>query len=69
MAVTKRTVAPPRTVPSPSRRLVAAGIKRGPAAWLVEQPMTQTDRERHTARCYGLWAAATNFRRSTASAR
>jgi hypothetical protein len=26
--------------PSPSRRLVAAGIKRGPAAWLVEQPVT-----------------------------
>lgn len=33
--------------PSPSRRLVAAGIKRGPAAWLVEQPMTQTDIDCH----------------------
>lgn len=34
----------------PARRLIAAGIKRGPAAWLVEQPeMSPADRAAHVA--------------------
>lgn len=36
--------------PTPSRRLIAAGVKRGPAAWLVEQPpMSAADRAAHAA--------------------
>ncbi|GAA3267930.1 hypothetical protein [Streptomyces lavendulae] len=36
------------TRPAPARRLIAAGIKRGPAAWLVEQPtMSQADIDCH----------------------
>lgn len=36
----------------PSRRLVAAGIKRGAGPLVVEQPMTQADRAAHTAASY-----------------
>lgn len=38
-------------IPStPPRRLVAAGIKRGPAAWLVEQPpLSAADKAAHAA--------------------
>ncbi|MER7507046.1 hypothetical protein ABTX82_01655 [Streptomyces lavendulae] len=51
MDLTKRTRASvPGNQPSPARRLIAAGIKRGPAAWLVEQPaMSQADRAAHVA--------------------
>jgi hypothetical protein len=39
---------PGRPQPIPARRLIAAGIKRGPAAWLVEQPaMSQADIDCH----------------------
>jgi hypothetical protein len=39
--------------PSPARRLIAAGIKRGPAAWLVEQPaMSQADIDAHYEASY-----------------
>lgn len=41
------------TTTSPSRRLVAAGIKRGPAAWLVEQPpMSAADKAAHDEATY-----------------
>lgn len=46
---------------TPVRRLVAAGIKRGPQPWLVEQPtMTQADIDAHQA--------ATHVRRPQPSA-
>lgn len=39
--------------PSPDRRLIAAGIKRGPAAWLVEQPaMSDADVDCHAKASY-----------------
>lgn len=42
-----------RTQPSPSRRLIAAGIKRDPAAWLVEQPpMSAADKAAHDEATY-----------------
>lgn len=41
------------TQPTPVRRLVAAGIKRGPQPWLVEQPpMSQADIAAHDEATY-----------------
>jgi hypothetical protein len=49
MATQNSTQATPGTS-TPVRRLVAAGIKRGPQPWLVEQPtMTQADIDAHQA--------------------
>lgn len=47
MAMQNSTQATPG-ISSPARRLIAAGIKRGPQPWLVEQPaMTQADIAAH----------------------
>ena len=44
---------PAQEQPTPPRRLIAAGIKRGPAAWLVEQPpMSAADRAAHDEATY-----------------
>lgn len=48
--MTNRTGALRSTNSTPARRLVAAGIKRGPQPWLVEQPpMSAADRAAHVA--------------------
>lgn len=45
--------ATPQPQPAPAWRLIAAGIKRGPAAWLVEQPpMLQADVDCHAKASY-----------------
>ncbi|MCY0959953.1 hypothetical protein [Streptomyces sp. H27-H5] len=47
--------------PTPARRLIAASIKRGPAAWRIEQPaMSAADKAAH--------AAATHVRRRPSAA-
>ncbi|KOU30195.1 hypothetical protein ADK53_28675 [Streptomyces sp. WM6373] len=52
MATQNSTQATPGTS-TPVRRLVAAGIKRGPAAWLVEQPhMSAADKATHDEATY-----------------
>jgi hypothetical protein len=52
MATQNSTQATPG-IPTPVRRLIAAGIKRGPAAWLVEQPsMSQADIDCHAKASY-----------------
>lgn len=49
------------SAPTPSRRLIAAGIKRGPDAWRIEQPeLSPADRAAH--------AAASHVRRQQAVA-
>lgn len=41
------------TVPAPSRRLIAAGIKRGSAGFAVEYPqMSAADKAAHAAAYY-----------------
>ena len=40
----------PRNIPAPSRRLIAAGIKRGSGRLVIEQPqMSAADKAAHTA--------------------
>lgn len=43
----------PQPASAPARRLVAAGIKRGPQPWLVEQPeQSAADCAAHAAASY-----------------
>lgn len=51
MAASQLSPAPERT-DHPSRRLIAAGIKRGNGPLLVEQPMSANDRRAHELATY-----------------
>lgn len=51
MDARQSTAAPERTVPSPTRRLIAAGVKRGTGP-LAVQVLSPADRAAHEAASY-----------------